>query len=102
MPIHQHIHEGDETLKETYDKFVKEATTIKEMTSGRINMFETGESLHRAGVKLFLSYNKSIHPEEILPDEAEWIKNASSGPLVWSEDVYKPDESIYMKSIKLY
>ncbi|KYQ96819.1 hypothetical protein DLAC_04123 [Tieghemostelium lacteum] len=40
--------EGDESLKDTYDKFVKEATAIKEMTGGRINKFETRESLHRA------------------------------------------------------
>eukprot|EP01132_Coremiostelium_polycephalum_P010286 gene10286-12621_t len=65
------------SMKETYEDFVRDADILKEATDGNINMYITGESLSKAAIKLFLSMNISIYPDELEQDEAEWIEKAS-------------------------
>lgn len=85
-------------LKLQHEKFIQSADALKEATelteswrkvkTSRINLYKTGTYANTA-LLLFESMTRTIYPEPILQDEAEWINNASSGPMIYAKSGYK-------------
>lgn len=87
------------TIEEEYENFIKNADLLKEKTKGLINLYKTG-SIHDTSLDLFDRMSKFIHCDEILQDEAIWIKLASYSAILYSEkytgECYKYDvKSLY-------
>ena len=83
-----HNVKSNENLKKQYEDLVRDATILKEKTDGRINLFKT-ECTKNAAICLHKQMTLSINPEEILQDEAVWIRNAYYGALGYVEKDYK-------------
>lgn len=87
------------TLQEEYKLTVKIAEVLKKESNGIINMFKTG-SYHDTALLLFDKMIKYINSEQILQDEAIWIKESSCSALIYAEEyegeIYKYDvKSLY-------
>lgn len=87
------------SIEDEYNLFLEIAYELKQESKGLINLFKSG-SLHDASLTLFDRLTKFITPEEILQDEAEWIKFSSFGAIIWCEPfegkLYKYDfKSMY-------
>ena len=81
--------EKDKTMKQTYIDFITKADILKEATNGRINLYKTGGNLKKWSLELFRQMNLNIQPEQIQPDEHEFIESAKCGSLVWAKNGYK-------------
>jgi hypothetical protein len=68
------------SLKDQYDEFIKDANLLKQK-SKFINLFKTGSDRSTA-LNLFDRFTKSITPDPIRQDEAQWLDNAMLGPIV--------------------
>ena len=77
------------TLKEEYDELIKDVDIMKKETNGVINFYKTG-SVKTTALELFDRMTKFImNPEKIDEEEAEWIKNASTGALTYCNKGFK-------------
>lgn len=85
-----------------YNEFSKIAKEMKELTNGKINMFKTG-NIQSTVMALFQDRSKAIQPDDILQDEAMWIRCATMGPLVYGRayegPAYKADKISFYGSI---
>jgi hypothetical protein len=75
--------------------YLKEATKNK---PHEINLYKTG-TIRDTAMKLFDEMTKLITPEDILDDEALWIKEAGIGALVFSEKYEGPGYKYDFKSM---
>ncbi|KYQ93230.1 hypothetical protein DLAC_05874 [Tieghemostelium lacteum] len=77
-------------MEETFKSFIRIADKLKEITQGKVNMYKTGETIQKAGYKIFLDDKsvKGFKAEKLEKDEAYWIKKASTSALIYSEDGY--------------
>ena len=66
------------SIQEIYYNWVRDANLMKQETNGLINMFKTG-GYRETALDLFYKLTKFIEPEEILQDEAYWIKSCCGG-----------------------
>lgn len=88
------------SLEEEYNKLIPIIENLKRESNGMINLYKSGNYKNTA-LHLFDSLTQYINrPEEILQDEAEWIKEASIGAIIFSEcyegELYKYDvKSMY-------
>jgi hypothetical protein len=83
------------SIEEEYHKLIPIVDKLKQESNGMINLYKSG-SYKNAALDLFDRFNKSLNePEEILQDEAMWIKESSIGALIWAEEyegeLYKYD-----------
>jgi hypothetical protein len=76
--------EKEKPLDELYPIFIQYTEELKKHSNGKINLYKTG-SIYNTALDLFNRFTKSIVPEEILEDEAEWIDKCSTGALIWSQ-----------------
>lgn len=84
------------SLEEEYDLTIKISDALKKESKGLINMYKTG-SYHDTALILFDRVTKHIRSEEILQDEAVWIRESSFSALIWCE---KYEGVIYKYDIK--
>lgn len=89
----------NKTLKETYEEFITKADLLKEITDGKINLYKTG-SMARSALKLFHDLNPTVQPDKIEGEELEFIKNSSTGALIWGDE-YK-GEAHYYDVVSMY
>jgi hypothetical protein len=86
--------EDIKTLQQIYVDFIADADFLKEATNSKINMYKTG-GYKNIALKFFCDLNPAIQPELIRQNEAEWIENATSRPMIWSKKyegkAYKSD-----------
>lgn len=88
------------TIEEEYNKLIVIIDNLKKESGGLINLYKSG-SFKNAALDLFDRFTKFLNePEEILQDEAMWIKESSMGALIWAEvfegELYKYDvKSLY-------
>ena len=88
------------TLIEEYNELIPIIERLKIETNGYVNLYKSG-SYKNASLDLFDRFTKFMNePEEILQDEALWIKEASTSALIWAEpyegELYKYDvKSLY-------
>src|ERR1700728_2682506 len=75
------------TLTQTYIDFCTFADELKLATNGWINCYKT-ETDTKTAKELFNRYTKTIIPDVIEQDEAEWIENMNMGSMIWA-DYYK-------------
>ena len=87
------------TLRETYRKFIEEADLLKVATNGVINLYKTG-SITKSAMKFFHQLNPNVQPEELKPDEQQWIKKATAHSLLWA-DQYE-GEAYYYDVVSMY
>lgn len=85
------------TMKEEYNLFIEIANKLKEESKGLINLYKTG-SYHDAALSLFDRLTKFVNPDELLQDEAIWIKESMFSALIWCEKGYQGE--IYKYDIK--
>ncbi len=80
------------SLKEFYNKIIKDADELKEKTNGIINMYKTGRYTKTALTYYFNKcFNKlNIQVENISFKEAKWIDKASCGGLLLSKKYKGP------------
>jgi len=69
------------TIEEEYNQYIKIADALKKESKGMINLYKTG-SYHDTALNLFDRLSKSINPEPILQDEAEWVKLSTFGAII--------------------
>lgn len=91
--------EDGKTLKETYDKFIREADLLKKATNGVINLYQTG-SLSKSAMKLFNDFNKGIVTEPLSEQEQQWIRDSSSHQMIWC--VKYEGEIYYYDVVSMY
>ncbi len=87
------------TIEQEYQQFLVIADTLKKESKGLINLYKSG-SYHDAALNLFDRIIKTLNPDNILQDEALWIKNSSFSAIIWCEkyegELYKYDvKSLY-------
>lgn len=93
------------TIEEEYEKLIPIIETLKKESGGLINLYKSG-SFKNSALDLFDRYTKFLNePEEILQDEAMWIKESSIGALIWADEfegeLYKYDvKSLYPHLMK--
>ena len=91
------------TIEEEYEYFITIINDLKTQSKGLINLYKSG-SYYNACLSLFDYVTKNIECEEILQDEAEWIKMSSSGALKCCEEyegkLYKYDVNSLYPSIQ--
>lgn len=89
-------------LKWAYNDFTNMANELITATNGVINMYKTG-NIPATALHYFNEVSKAIQPEEILSDEAMWIRNSSMGSLIWAKKYkgkgYKYDVTSFYSSI---
>ncbi len=81
------------TMEEVYEEFIRDANLLKELSNGLINMYKSGDTVSTA-LSLFDHFN-SKRKEPIIPDpisleEAEWLIDTKSGPLIWCKEYQGP------------
>jgi hypothetical protein len=81
-------------VKRVHDIFIKDATTIKELTNGQINLFKIGD-FKKAALHFFYETVKDIQPEPIEDDEAEFISKSTIGQVIWCQKNYKGNSHHY-------
>lgn len=90
------------SLQDSYAQFITEADLLKELTKGKINMYKTN-SYRLTAMQLFHDLTPNIQPEDIKPDEAEWIERTTRGPMAWAKKYkgkcYKYDIVSYYPNI---
>jgi hypothetical protein len=89
------------SLVDEYRRYIKLADYLKEATKNKpheINLYKTG-TINNTALKLFDEMTKQITPDHILDDEALWIKEASTGALVFSEEYEGPGYKYDIKSM---
>jgi hypothetical protein len=79
----------DDSLKQTYEQFIKDATTLKKETDGVINMFKTG-SVYDTARCLIDKFTKTIVVDPIEQDEAIFLQKATTGALMYYEKYEGP------------
>ena len=85
------------SIEEEYNKLIPIINKLKDESKGLINLYKSG-SYKNAALHLFDTFTKSINPpEDILQDEAMWIKESSIGALVWATEY---DGELYKYDIK--
>ena len=91
------------TIEEEYKYFIQIANDLKTQSKGLINLYKSG-SYYNACLSLFDYVTKNIDCEQILQDEAIWIKLSSSGALKCCEEyegpLYKLDVNSLYPSIQ--
>ena len=91
------------TIEEEYNYFITIINDLKTQSKGLINLYKSG-SYYNACLSLFDYVTKNIDCEEILQDEAYWIKMSSSGALKSCEEyegkLYKYDVNSLYPSIQ--
>lgn len=71
------------TLREQYETIQKEATLLKELTKGKVNIFRTG-STAKTALQLFYDLRIDFtEPEEIDEQESEILESCSRGALIY-------------------
>lgn len=93
-----------QTLKDEYERYIRLADYLKEKTKNRqyeINLYKTG-GIANTSLKLLNDMTKHISLEDILDDEAEWIKEASIGALTFAEEYEGPAYKFDIKSMYPY
>lgn len=79
-------------LKEIHVEFIADANAMKEATDGLINMYKTGRNA-LTSIKLayhFMTKNGYRKPEDITPEEATWLENASQGAIIFADQYEGP------------
>ena len=71
-----------------HEKYVNDATYLKEATNGQINLFRTG-TFKRCAQHFFFNTIRTIVPEPILRDEAVWLRYATMGAVLYCKKGYK-------------
>jgi hypothetical protein len=75
------------SIIDEYERYIKLADYLKEATKDKqfeINLYKTG-TIAQTALKLLNDMTKHILPEDILDDEALWIKETSIGALTFSQ-----------------
>jgi hypothetical protein len=79
-----------ENCKIEHERLLKDATKLKEMTNGKINLFKTC-TYKKTALKLFYETIQHIIPDSILRDEAHFIRMSTMGSLMYCKKGYKGD-----------
>jgi len=72
---------------EQHAAYIIKADTLKEGTSGLVNMYKTGKDPH-AALALFAYTQKAVYPDHIDQIEGEWINATSLGALSYADKGY--------------
>lgn len=83
-----YVETKEDDIVKAYNDLIREAVYMREKTNGQINMFKTG-TFKRTCLKFFYDTIPHIIPETITRDEAEWIRLATIGPILYCEPGYK-------------
>lgn len=86
-------------LKDEYERYIRLANYLKEATKDKqyeINLYKTG-GIANTSLKLLNDMTKHITPDDILDDEAIWIKESSIGAIIFAQEY---DGSAYKYDIK--
>ncbi len=79
------------TLREEYDAFIQDADNLKKQTNNFVNLYKTGYKDKVVALDLFDRYTKHIaKPPKILQAEADYIKKASQGAIIFTDDYTGP------------
>ena len=89
--------DDDKTFKQCFDEFVEKANTFRKLSLGLgekgealINLYKTGSSTQTAKLIFFDYCNReNIKPDPITQQESIFIKNASIGALIYSNNEYE-------------
>eukprot|EP01040_Poterioochromonas_malhamensis_P016790 gene16790-19151_t len=85
------------TIEEEYVELINIIETLKKESNGYINMYKTGNYKNTA-LDLLDRFTKYLNEQEpIEQDEAEWIRKASIGALIWAEEY---DGELYKYDVK--
>lgn len=76
------------TMEQTYEDFVRIADALYKETDGKIDMYKTG-TWKKTAFELFRQLTPHIQPDPILQEEAEWLEDATIGPIIWAKNGYK-------------
>ena len=75
-----------ETVQEEYNKFIKVADRLKEISKGVINLYKTG-TIKQTALYLFDKFTKTIlTPDSIEQDEAIWLIESTLGAIIFFEE----------------
>ncbi len=77
-----------DTIESAYDTFISHAKSLKKITDGKINLYESG-SYAASAYKLFRELTPDIVPEPIPEWEAELLADASIGALRYAQKNYE-------------
>jgi hypothetical protein len=69
-------------LEEAYERYIKMADIMKEKTNGRINFYKTG-SVKKTALNYFYEMMKTVQPDAINNNEAQWIEDTTFGALTY-------------------
>jgi hypothetical protein len=87
------------TIEQEYNKVIETANELKKHSKGVINLYKTGDYKNTA-LNLFDRFTKYIlNPESILQDEFKWLRNATSGAVVFGEKYEGPAYKYDVKSM---
>lgn len=75
-------------IEQEYKEYIEAADKLKEETKGLINLYKSG-SFYNAALDLFDRISKSIQTDQILQDEAIWIKLSSFSALIYANKGYE-------------
>ena len=67
-----------------YEEIKKEADALKNRTKGVVNLYRTGK-YSKTAIALFYKFVYALKVDKIDTEEAEWINNASHGPIMYAE-----------------
>lgn len=69
-------------IEDAYETYIEMADDLKDKSNGVFNMYKCGSIKHLA-LNYFYEKNKSIQPEPIQNNEAEWIEKASFSAITY-------------------
>ena len=69
-------------IEDAYETYIEMADDLKDKSNGVFNMYKCGSIKHLA-LNYFYEKNKSIQPEPIQNNEAEWIEKASFSAIAY-------------------
>jgi len=75
-------------MEQFYDKYVKDATELKELTGDKYNLFRCG-TIKNCIVDRFYQLNKVLKADAIDQDEAEWLSKMYLSGLIWAKKGYQ-------------
>src|SRR6185295_7304361 len=75
------------TMKQAYEKFIRQADELKAATNGRINKYKTGDNT--ATVAKLYQENETIIPDPIDILECEILEASTGSGLMWAENGYE-------------
>jgi hypothetical protein len=85
-------------MSDVYKQFIKDADILKSETKGLINLYKTGSN-RKTSRYLFNTLTSSIQTDDIEQDEAIYLNNISTGPLIYAQKYEGPGYEYDYKSM---